>query len=366
MYLICDAHLDLAINAVFFDRDLTLPLEEMRNAEKHLTDHKARGKGVVTFPEMRVGGVALCMASLLARSNGGSRPETGFARTDFDYATDQGSYGAAWAQLAYYRLLEKRGEVTLIADGKELDEHWKLWTGAERAGKDRNELPVGIVVSMEGSDPIVTPEDAEEWWNEGLRVVSLVHYGTNRYADGTGREGPLKEPGIELLGEFERLGMILDVTHLSDRGFHEALERYGGPVIATHNNCRELVPGQRQYTDDQIRAVAERGGLVCVALDAWMLHPDWVKGKTSPEVLKMGSVADQIDHVCSVTGDTSHVAIGSDLDGGFGYEQTPSDCRSIADLQRIQPHLSDRGYSDEEIRHILHGNLINFLTEHLP
>jgi membrane dipeptidase len=363
--LIFDAHLDLAINAVSFDRDLTQTIEEINAAERHMTDHPGRGRAVVSFPEMRRGSVAACLGTLLARSNLRSRPSNGYLRVDFDHAGDDMASAAASGQLAYYRLLAARNEVQMIGDAPALDRHFDLWRNAATTEPARK-LPVGIVLSVEGSDPILGPSDCERWWREGLRVASLVHYGRNRYADGTGQEGPLTDEGRELLSEFMRLGMILDVTHLSDRGFFEAIDRFDGPLLATHNNCRALVPGQRQYSDDQIRLVYERGGLVCVALDAWMLHPGWVKGRTEAAVVSMKQVADQIEHIVSVSGDVAAAAIGSDLDGGFGNEQSPGDCRSIADLQKLPSHLRDRGFTDNDITRIMHGNLLSFLGKHLP
>lgn len=263
-----------------------------------------------------------------------------------------------------------------MIDGRaELDAHFTKWANAfdetdppdvGAGGESSTALPVGIVLSMEGSDPILGPADCERWWNEGLRVASLVHYGRNRYAAGTGETGPLTDEGKELLTEYSRLGMILDVTHLADEGFYEAIDRFEGPIIATHNNCRELVPGQRQYSDDQIRRIHERDGIVCVALDAWMLYPGWVHGSTDTKVISMKSVADQIEHIVSVTGDVGSVAIGSDLDGGYGNNQTPDDCKSIADLQKISSRLVDRGLSRDDIGRIMHGNLLQFFRRYLP
>ena len=384
MELIFDAHLDLAINAVSFDRDLTRSLAEINEAEKHMSDHPARGKSVVSFPEMRRGGVGVCLGTLLARGNARSRPVGGYYRVDFDHATLDAASCTASGQLAYYRLLQSRNEIRMIENREELTEHVGLWTvdptkGAATAADGtsspgnvpdsddlRAVLPVGIVLSMEGSDPILGPEDCERWWNEGLRVASLVHYGHNRYAAGTGEEGPLTDEGRELLEEYSRLGMILDVTHLSDKGFFEAIEAFDGPLLATHNNCRELVPGQRQYSDDQIRLIHERSGVICVALDAWMLYPGWIRGRTDPRVISMKNVADQIEHIVSVTQEPGSVAIGSDLDGGFGNNQTPGDCKSIADLQKVPSHLFDRGFSRENIQRVMSGNLLDFFKRNLP
>jgi membrane dipeptidase len=163
----------------------------------------------------------------------------------------------------------------------------------------------------------------------------------------------------------ERVGMILDVTHLSDQCFDEALDIYGGPVLASHHNCRALVPDQRQLTDDQIKRLVARGAVIGSALDAWMLHPGWVRGQTMPREagVKLERMIDHIDHVCQLAGNARHAAIGTDLDGGFGREQSPYDLDTIADLQRLPEMLRQRGYSGEDITGILHGNWMRFFLE---
>ena len=152
------------------------------------------------------------------------------------------------------------------------------------------------------------------------------------------------------------VGAILDVTHLSDESFWEALDRFDGPVLASHSNCRALVPGDRQLSDDMIRALIERDAVIGAAMDAWMLYPDWIRGETDPEVIGLEAFIDQIDHVCQLAGNAFHAAIGTDLDGGYGTEQCPRDLDTIADLQRIPNLLRERGYDEASIMAIMHGN----------
>jgi membrane dipeptidase len=163
----------------------------------------------------------------------------------------------------------------------------------------------------------------------------------------------------------ERVGMILDVTHLSDQCFDEALAIYGGPVLASHHNCRALVPDQRQLTDDQIRQLVARGAVIGSALDAWMMVPGWVRGQTKPlDVgVRLEHLVDHVDHVCQLAGNARHAAIGTDLDGGFGREQTALDLDTIADLARLPMLLERRGYNAEAIRCILHGNWVRFFRQ---
>ena len=273
------------------------------------------------------------------------------------------------AHLAYYRLLEQQGHLRMICSADELDNHWQHLQGGERQ-------TIGCILSMEGADPIVTPARTEQWFEDGPRVVSLVHYGIGPYAAGTAAQGGVTQAGFELLSEMRRLGMILDVTHLTDEAFDQALQAFDGPVIATHSNCRALAPHQRQWADENIRRLLERGAVIGTVLDIWMLKPwpehffgteGYMTVNSSPrEDAKLSLLVDHIDHICQLAGDCTHAALGTDLDGGFGAEQSPGDLDTIADLQKLDALLADRGYSDANIDAILHGNWLRFFRHHLP
>jgi len=357
--LIVDAHLDHAWNALQWNRDLSRPVKEIRAQE--VRNHGAGGgRGMVAFPEMREGRIALCFATLLARSTGAPSPH-------LDYESPNQAYAVARGQREYYRALEREGTIRLITDSSQLDRHmddWKTFDSADEAD-EQPVPPLGFVISMEGADPILDPLQLEEWWEGGLRLLGLTHYGEGRYAGGTGAESGLTELAIPLLKEMERLGIPLDLTHCTDQSFWEALDIFDGPVLASHNNCRALVPHQRQFSDDQILAIIERGGVIGVALDAWMLSPGWVIGESSNEGLILEAVVDHIDHIRELAGDCSHVGIGSDLDGGFGYDQAPSDVDTIGDLQILVGLLRKRGYKQTDIQAILNENWIRFLRKHL-
>ncbi|MCZ6636346.1 MAG: membrane dipeptidase [bacterium] len=327
--ILIDAHLDLAMNALNWDRNLDLPVYEIREREQGMAQ-KGRGRGTTTLPEMRRGEVAITVATVIARTARPNSPASGAACQEISYAKAQG-------QLAYYRVLESQGKVRMLSDRAGLESHLAEWN------EKGNEAPIGIILSMEGADPIVWPEQVDSWWEDGLRVVSLSHYGVSAYAHGTGTEGGLTELGKPILEAMDRVGMILDLTHLADEAFWEAVDIFQGPVLASHNNCRAMVPGDRQFTDDQLKVIIERGGVIGAALDAWMLHPGWIKGETQPEVVGLEAVADHIDHVCQLAGNTKHAGIGSDLDGGYGTEQTPHDLDTIADLQKVGGLLEKRG-----------------------
>ena len=360
MPVLVDAHLDLAWNALSFNRDLTLDLAALRKTEADLTDEPSRGRSTVTLPELRRAQVAVCVATLLARSGLEPPLEPPFRHTDLDFASPSIAYATAQGQLAYYRLLEQQGHLRMLRTARDLDDHWAQWI------QQPETTPLGIILSMEGADPIVTPDQIDAWWEAGLRAVGLAHYGRSQYAYGTGVDGPLSDRGRDLLRHFERLGLILDVTHLSDTSMDEALDRFDGPVLASHHNSRTLVPGDRQLTDDQIRRLIARDAVIGTALDAWMLYPGWERGQTSPEVVGLDAAADHIDHVCQLAGTARHAALGSDLDGGFGAEQTPRDLDTIADLQTLAGLLSERGYTASDIDAIFHGNWLRFFRQTLP
>jgi membrane dipeptidase len=210
---------------------------------------------------------------------------------------------------------------------------------------------------MEGADPVLTPDDLESWWQAGLRILSLSHYGNGRYSHGTGTPGPLNPDGPALLRGMERLGMVLDVTHLADEAMDQAFDRFGGAVIASHHNCRALVDRQRQLRDADVRRIAEREGVIGAAFDNWMLDPGCGQGPGNVRrTATLEAVADHIDHVCQVAGSARHAALGTDLDGGFGTEQSPADLDTVADLQKLPTILERRGYSAADVRGVMHGN----------
>ncbi len=348
--LLIDGHLDLAMNALNLNRDLTRSVFEIRKQEIGMPG-KGRAMGTVAFPEMRTGEVGVCLATVIARIAKKDKPLEGYSSPEIAYAMAKG-------QLAYYRILESQGQVRIIENLENLNSHVEDWRQPSR-----KDVPLGFILAMEGADPILSPAQLKSWWKDGLRVVSLSHYGVSTYAYGTGTIGGLKPLGRELLERMDSIGVVLDVTHLSEGSFWEALDTFSGPVIASHNNCQALVPGDRQFSDEQIRALIKRDAVIGVALDAWMLYPGWVKGKTPNTVVSLETVADQMDHIRRLAGNSRNTAIGSDLDGGFGKEQCPHDLDTIADLQKIPEILKKRGYTEEDIRNIMHGNWLRIFHQ---
>jgi membrane dipeptidase len=256
--------------------------------------------------------------------------------------------------------MEQAGEMKQIHNAETLKESLALW---ETPGP---ETPICYLLSLEGADSIVSMNHLERAYGNGLRAVGPAHYGPGIYANGTDSTGRLNSAGITLLRAMEQMDMILDVTHLNDDAFWHALDLYRGSIWASHNNCRSLVDHNRQFSDEMIRELINRNAVIGVALDAWMLVPDWIRGKSDPvrDKVTLDLVADHIDHICQLAGNTLHAGIGSDLDGAFGKEQCPDDLETIADLQLIPDLLRKRGYSGSDIRNIMQQNFVRFLTGH--
>jgi len=353
--LIVDSHLDLSLNALQGNRDLLSSAYTIR-AQEQSTPGKGRAQGTVAFPEMRRGRVALSFATVIARSTGHPEPH-------IDFATPAQAHGIAKGQLAYYHALERQGHVRLVRNTTQLDAHmaeWAAWDARYPGEEAGASPPLGFVISMESADAVLEPAELRDWWDGGLRLLGPAHFGPGRYAGGTGSELGLTELGPSLLSEMARLGVILDLTHCSDQAFWEALDRYGGPVHASHNNCRALNPHQRQLSDRQIRAVIERGGVIGVVPGCWQLKPGWRNGDSN-ESVSLADVVAHIDRICEIAGSSGHVGIGSDLDGGVGREGFAHDLDTIADLQNVGALLNQRGYNKSDVAAIMHGNWTGFL-----
>lgn len=350
--LIFDAHLDLAMNAMEWNRDLTRPVSELRATERNMHDQPGRGENTVSFPDMRMGGVGLCVATQIA----------GVVAGNTAGPRQWNSQAQAWAQtrgqLAWYRAMQEAGQLTPIRNGAELAEHARRWREA-MATESPPALPIGFILSLEGADSCPSPAHLEQAFAEGLRVVGPAHYGAGIYANGTGTSEGLPAGGKELLAEMSRLGLILDVSHLNDQCFWQALDLFSGPVWASHSNCRSLVLGDRQFSDAQIQALIERNAVIGLALHAAMLVPDWSADNEPPILLH--HLVNHIDHICQLAGNSHHVGIGSDLDGGFGRRHLPAEVNTIADLNRLPTLLQKHGYSRKDQINFTHGNFLHFL-----
>ena len=352
---IFDVHLDLSMNALEWNRDLTRPIREIRDREAGMTDKPDRGRGTVCLPELRRGNIGLVVATQIARYSKPTHPLQGWNSPRQAWAMTQG-------QLAWYRSMEEAGEMVQIRDLAGLEKHLDLWIGSG-AATPNDKKPIGYILSLEGADSIVTLAHLERSYEQGLRAVGPAHYGPGTYAFGTDSEGTIGTKGRELLKEMDRLGIILDATHLCDQSFREAMDCFTGPVWASHSNCRVLTPHNRQFTDEQLKELIGRGAVIGAPLDAWMMIPNWIRAQTTPESsgLKLSKLVEHEDHICQLAGNARHCGIGTDLDGGFGREQSPMDLDTIADLQKLPGLFKDRGYKAADVEEIMHGNFLRFV-----
>ena len=325
---IVDAHLDLADNALR-GRPVHLPAREQPPDEE--------GIPTVGLPDLRAGGVDLICATLFCMPAYDGKP---------GYRTGDEANAEARKQLDYYRAQEAAGRMQLVS------------RPADIAIKPR---AVQAIVLMEGADPIRNENDARMFFEAGVRIVGLTWKEGTRYAGGNSVVGPLTSDGIALLDTLDRLGMIHDVSHLAEEAFRELLELSAGPVIASHSNCRAIVPGERQLSDEMIRAIISRNGVIGINFyDAFLLPPHSNKRRA-----RLEDVIIHIDRICGIAGSAAHVGLGTDMDGGFGREQIPTEIQTSADLPRVADALRARGFADNDIEGIMSRNWTDFFKRNL-
>ncbi|MCB8959416.1 MAG: membrane dipeptidase [Ardenticatenales bacterium] len=359
--MLFDAHLDLAFSAIGYGRDLRLPVAELRHKERRRRPNPA-GIATTSLPALREGGIGLVCATLFTLPE---RYASGMGASEaVTYKDQQSAYRAAGQQLDYYkRLADEVDYIRLVTDLATLEEV----IASHQPTEDETEPArlLGLIPLMEGADPIRAPEELEEWYERGLRLIGPA-WSNTRYAAGAwdGREGFSKD-GFALMEIMADLGFILDITHLSEKASFEALERYGGTIVATHCNARALVPGERQLSDSQLRALAERGGVCGIVLNNSFLRKGHRPGERRERVTLEHIVA-HIDHICQITGSADHAGLGSDLDGGFGLLDIPHGLDSAADLPQIATALTERGYDPTHIDQIMSGNWLRTLRHTWP
>lgn len=351
--MIVDAHLDLAYCALRYGRDLFLTLEEARRVEQaRPTDN---GWPTVTIPTLRQGKIGLVFSTLFVMPQHMNDVPDNKKQA---YRTAAQAHTAASQQLDYYhRLADTHGDIRLVTSAADLRD--------VQASQTTDNPLLGLVVLMEGADPIREPAEVEMWYERGVRLIGPA-WDDTAYAAGAWRgtqEGFTKK-GWELLERMAELKLILDLTHLGEQGVTEALERYDGRIVATHSNCRTIAPHveQRNLTDDHIRLLGEWGGVMGMVLYNRFLKKGHSKGERK-ELVTLDHVVAHVDHVCQLLGTADHVAIGSDFDGGFGWADIPAELNSAADLHLIGNKLAERGYAAAEVANIMGGNWVRLLAE---
>jgi len=353
--IVVDGHLDIAFNHLCYGRDVRQSALATRDHEGDLGKEKWRGLCMVGLPELRRGRVAILFGTIfLAKREDWDGPG------DIDAVTYRDAPEAernGRRQLEFYRRLhEEKAGFRVLSTQDDLTACLEGW-------KDGRDGDVGIVPLLEGADPISRPDELGAWKRDGLRIVGLAWRGT-RYSGGTGAPGPLTRDGAALVDELSREGVILDLSHAAEESFFQAIDRFSGTVIASHSNPRAVCPGDRQLSDEMIRRIAGRDGVIGIVPFNRMLDSSWT-GPGTGEV-PLHRVAEVAQHLASVAGTHKIAAIGSDFDGGFGAASAPKGLDTIADLPRIADVLSDARFSDAMIADILGGNWIRLLEKALP
>ncbi len=354
--IIVDAHEDLAWNARSFGRDYTRSAYVTREREEGTDVPRLNGRCMLGLPEWLAGRVAVIFGTVFVMPARRARSPRERA-----YRTPEEAYAEGMAQLDYYeRLADDQPRFRLIDTRRDLEEVLKTWDEPQPEDGRR----IGIVRLLEGADPIRRPEEVEIWYARGVRIIGPA-WGATRYAGGTGEPGPLTDEGRRLLKAMQAFPFILDLSHMAERSFFEALDRYEGPVIASHSNPQALVPGDRQLSDAMIRALAERDGVIGVVLNNRMLKKGWTRGDPK-EAVTVWDVVRAIDHICQRVGDARHVGIGSDFDGGFGAEEAPAEFDTVADLPKIAAALREAGFAEADVEAVMGGNWLRILRQGLP
>jgi membrane dipeptidase len=364
MPLIFDAHEDIAYNMLTFGRDYRRSAQETHSLEHGTAVPGFWGDSLLGWPDYQRGQVALIFGTIFIVPRK-------YKEADWDtqsYADLSQAHTLYQSQIDTYNRLcdENPDKFMLVRNRKELDDVLSAW---DRSPADYPNVthPVGLVLSMEGAEGIRAPEELEEWWQAGLRLVGPVWAGT-RFCGGMYQPGNFSKEGFELLDVMADLRYTLDVSHMSEKSTAQALDYYSGPVIASHSNARALIHGaadERHLSDTNIHKLVERDGVIGILPYNKYLKTGWTSTDGRRD-MHLDLVAAQIDYICQLSGDARHVSLGSDFDGSFGVQSVPLELDTIADLQKLAPLLQAKGYSSEDIQAILGGNWRRHLERTLP
>jgi membrane dipeptidase len=348
--IILDAHQDIAFNQMVFNRDYRQSALTHREHESSEIPPATIG-----LPDALLGRVALVFGTLFAAPDGKFMQSMGME----GYTTPKEAYQQAMKQMDYYqRLADEDDRVRLVRTQADLDAVLATWDDDTGTGDHKQ----GLVILMEGADPIIEPQQFAEWYERGVRIVGTA-WGQTRYSGGTGAPGGLTTAGRDLLNVMADFNAILDLSHMAEQAFYESLDAYPGPIIASHSNPRRFYNSDRHLSDEMIQRLAERDGVMGVVLYNRFLSDNWSHGDRP---LSISVVLDAIDHICQVAGDARHVGIGSDFDGGFGADSIPEEIDTVGDLSEIAAGLRQRGYDETHIQQIMSDNMLRKLREGLP
>ncbi len=344
--MIIDGHLDLAYGAVFYGRNLEhLSPQQIRILEPN-NEH---GLCTTTLSALRQAGVAVAFATLFAAP--AVQWTTPGLVNPRGYSSPDQAHAQAIAQLEVYEGWAARGAVRIIKSQADLAHHLELWA---------SDKITGLVILMEGADPIRQPSELEYWYRRGVRILG-TSWGRTRYAGGTEMPGGLTNIGRELIAAVESKQMILDASHQSWEAFWESLEVGITRLVASHSNAFALrASTNRHLTDAMLRQILARDGRVGVVLLNSFLDARWTRENRAVSVTFEHQVKAHFDHLASIIG-WNRLGIGSDSDGGFGAEEAPEGFETILDLEKIGDVVPP-----EHRAGVLGGNWLSYLEKNLP
>jgi membrane dipeptidase len=351
-----DAHLDLAYLAVN-GRDMDAPTDACAGPHP---------PAAVTLPSLREGAVRFALATIFTEA-GGQGPE-GYPVGDAERAHKVGR-----AQLEVYLTWRDRASAALdLLKSLRIDPHVGEVRGgmgvsevvpaaalaaARKVARD-GKLHIGVLI--EGADPIRTPDELPWWVERGAVAIGMAWWRSSRYAGGNGSDDPLTPLGRVLIQQMDAHNVVHDVSHLSDRSLEGLLAATDRTVIASHSNCRALLPldkegkpNQRHLTDATIREIARRNGVIGLNLLGAFLNKD-------PKEASIDDCIAHIEHVCEVAGHRRIIGLGSDMDGGIRADELPIGIRKPADLAKLADALRARNWTDDDIRGFAAGNWLDF------
>ncbi len=358
--IIADMHRDIAYDAIDCDRDYRLSVTESRRLEAGISHPRRRGKSATGLPDAMAARIAVVGATLFVEPKdfkpwGGLNP---IAHALSSYSTPQEAHNTAMKQLDYYtQLAASESNIRIILTRTDLDDVLATWKDDADPAKRLH----GMIVLMEGADPVIEPKQFSTWYERGVRILG-TSWSRTRYAGGTQAPGPLTDLGRQLLSEMANFNMVLDLSHMAEEACMESLDVYPGPIIASHANPRAFCDTDRHLTDEAIKLLAKRDGVMGMVLLSLFWKTDWKPGEPIP----VSRIADGIDYICQLTGSTRHVGIGTDWNAGMGNDEYPNDFDTVADLWKIADFLRARNYSEADIEGIMSGNMLRKVREGLP
>ncbi len=311
--LIVDAHEDIAFHLSYFNRDFINPSIPC----------------MITLPWLKQGNVRLVFNTIFVPPK---------------FKPDR-TLEVALQQLSIYENIynEHENDIFQIKNSGDLS-------------KLESESRIGFLTLMEGADPIEEPGNLNEFFERGVRIIGLSWNDKNQYASGSNTDSGLAKNALELIKRMNDLRITLDLSHLNERCFWEAIELTNLVPIASHSNARSITDHQRNLRDDQLLAISERGGVIGIVLYSHFLKT----GGDNPSLDDLFAHADYMINLCG----EDHVGIGSDLDGAV-VSDFPQEIRSVADLPKIAECFLKNGYSEERVRKIMGENFLRVLKGNL-